>query len=81
MGGDQAEKVQQRVHPGRLHVHEVFLLAAEQVPAVHQPERVHHVRHVRQKLLHFSQNGVRPVGEERFARGGRGQGMSFTIMI
>lgn len=37
VGGDQAEEVRQRVHSGRVHVHAVLLLAAQQVPAVRQP--------------------------------------------
>jgi len=55
---NQIEKVRQRVHAGRVRVHAVLLLAAEQVLAVHQPERVHHVRHVREELLHFGQTSV-----------------------
>lgn len=80
MGGNQAEEVRQLVHPSHIHVHAVFLLAAKQVLAVRQPERVHHVRHVRQELLHIGQTGVRPVAEERGAPSGPGQGNTIVII-
>jgi len=74
VGRNQAEEVRQFVHPSHIHVYAVLLLAAEQVLAVRQPERVHHVCYVRQELLHFSQTGIRPVVEERVAPSGPGQG-------
>lgn len=74
-GGKQTEEVRQRVHPGRLDVHEMFLLAAQKILAVYQPQRLHHVRDVRQQLLHIGPTGVRPVAEERPARGRCGQGI------
>lgn len=75
MGRDQAEEVQQLVHPSRVHVYAVLLLVVRQVPAVCQPKCVHHVRYVRKEFLHIGQTSVRPVAEERFARGGRRQGI------
>lgn len=78
---NQIEKVRQRVHSGHIHVHAVLLLAAQQVLAVRQPKRVHHVRHVRKQLFHFGQTGVRPVAEEHVTRGGRGQGIPNTVLF
>lgn len=57
----------------------MLLLAVEQVLAVRQSERVHHVCYVREELLHFSQTGIRPVVEERVAPGGPGQGNIFML--
>lgn len=74
MGGNQVEKIRQLIHAGRFHVHAVFLLVIEQVPTIRQSKRVHHVRHVREELLHVSQTSVRSAVEERAARGSRRQG-------
>jgi hypothetical protein len=67
MGGNQTKEVRQFIHSSHIHVHAVLLLATEQVLAVRQPERVHHVCHVREELLHFGKTGVRPVVEKRHA--------------
>jgi len=74
VGGNEAKEVRQLVYPSYIHMHAMLLLAAEQVLAVRQPECVHHVRHVREKLLYFSQTGVRPIVEKRDALGGSRQG-------